>query len=715
MAPVFPRQFHHSPSPPRPPKEIPAIPVPVTRLISARIFFELFAGTICIFVLGVFFWKLGRCLRRFTRGKVLGNGKATGTRYAKTWYGWVPLQRHEAAKNIFRKCWGKLREWTAWKTTRADYRWVWWDPDQKAHDEYRHRRRLFRWLPKCLRSKNYTTADTIWNRGPPGQHMPTPRDQSAAMTEASQYAQLYRTPGEEYEAPENMNNEDSSLRIRRSRSPFFSTTSIDGWREESFHNSFPRRRDLLAHGSQLPFERRRLFWSLHQQNHNPRNNVPFLDVPGCKPVSPQDVFMPGPILVETPPHREQSIATWKTSSTTETYFTPDTIRGLRYSRKYQVWSARMQLEPSNQPRHNHLGFQEPPGTPISDMLASHSSENSMPSGSLSRLRRVFNEHPLREGSTQSVSNLRQNHITARALTTKAQNKSSEANVPQPMPALCGENRELSSTNMLAQSHLSSSHHATRSPLAPEKSELGKSKGAKGQDSAKKPLRRTKRKRSPLPIEYLSDWEIRWVDNLDRKLEWHLDQLTPGRRPFHFPLLANHWLNKKTWMVIDPVSRIPIDNKRQWGDPRFNKPYPAPRWESKPKYPAAAHIAHTPRIDSWRIAINRQRRASGMRDAVRSLKWFDGSVDEPPDGIIDPASWILRKPPQGFGMSSHQRNAYYEGGAGWQEKLSDWQRIRRGYRVRKVIHEGRVNRTRVKELVIGIGRSCQTVASKGAEA
>ena len=230
--------------------------------------------------------------------------------------------------------------------------------------------------------------------------------------------------------------------------------------------------------------------------------------------------------------------------------------------------------------------------------------------------------------------------------------------------------------------------------------------------ARKHLRRNKPRRIPTPLESLSNWETRWVDNLDRKLEWHHDQLIPGKRPFHFPLLPNHWLNRRTWTVIDPASRVPLEKKRLWGDPRFSVPYPAPRWESKPKYPAVGHkAAHTPRIDSWRVAVNGQRRTSGIREVVKAVDLFDDSVDEPPDGTIDPACWVLRKPPQGFGMSAKQGETYYEGGAGWQEKLNDWQRVRRGYRIRRAIHDGRVNRTRVKEIATGISRPCRKAASK----
>ncbi|KAJ5550382.1 hypothetical protein N7535_001680 [Penicillium sp. DV-2018c] len=189
-------------------------------------------------------------------------------------------------------------------------------------------------------------------------------------------------------------------------------------------------------------------------------------------------------------------------------------------------------------------------------------------------------------------------------------------------------------------------------------------------------------------------------------------MTPGQKPYHFALLANHWLNKETWLVYDPVSRVSNDARRKLGDPRFNVPYPLPDWSPRPKYPVVKRRrAQIPRIDSWRAAVNKQRRISGVRDAIRTITLYDESAEEPPDGHIDPGCWVLPKPPQGFEMSTAQKNAWYEGGAGWQEKLEDWQHVHRGYRVRKALHEGRVNRNRLKEVASQVRRCCRTASGK----
>ncbi|RAL13822.1 uncharacterized protein BO97DRAFT_387765 [Aspergillus homomorphus CBS 101889] len=203
---------------------------------------------------------------------------------------------------------------------------------------------------------------------------------------------------------------------------------------------------------------------------------------------------------------------------------------------------------------------------------------------------------------------------------------------------------------------------------------------------------------------LGDCDVQLIDDLNRRLKWLSNQLSPGRRPYHFALLANHWLNTETWIVIDPPTRISIDARRRLGDPRFNDPYPAVDWTPRPKYPKTQRkTANVPKINSWRAAVNRNRKACGFDDVIKGVELFEGSADTPPDGKVDPACWILRKPPQGFSISSRQGTVFYEGGAGWQETLDDWQKVRRGYRIRKAIHEGRVNRKRAKEIALGITR------------
>lgn len=715
MAPVFPRQSHQIPSPPRPPKEEPATPVPVTKHISVKVFFELFAGTFCIFVLGVLFWKLGRCLRRFTRGKVLRKGKTTGMRYARTWYGWVPLQRHEATKNMFRNCRVKICEWTAWKSARADYSWVWWDPGQRAYEEHRRKKAQFRWLPEFLRSQSFTTADTMWNHDTQGQCANTLKGhQPAAVTEAPRDIRIVHRTSVRPESSENTNPLEARFGQRKRQHGYPTTPFINGDLpcEGATYKSFPRKQDSSTDRSHLPLRKDKMFLSSDQPIEKHRGMILFLDGNGYGPVSQQ---------IDPPVHqslaniyrqrkREQENTTrksWDTYNSSRARF-----RVLWLSRKYQVRTAKMQLNASNPSKYNQGGLQEPPGTPTTDTLGSYESGDSQLFRSFGR-RQGGIGHFSSDRSSQGTRGFQQSQPIERTITAKTIDKDSRfLTFPHGAPLL-PSSRDISSQRCFSSSLFGSRCGNTSSP--PERPTLSKTRAIKGKWPETLGLRFGSIKQEPIPTQDLSQWEIRWVDNVDRKLEWHVNQLSPGRRPFHFPLLANHWLNKRTWVIFDPASRVPIDNQRQWGDPRFNMPYPAPCWEAKPKYQAVGHkLAHKPRIDSWRVAINGQRRASGIRNLIRTVELFDDSIDDPPDGMIDPASWLLRKPPQGFLTSAKRDSIYYEGGRGWQEKFRDWQRVRHGYRIRKMIYEGRANRTRVKELATSISRPCRSAASKAIE-
>ncbi|KKK19337.1 hypothetical protein ARAM_006013 [Aspergillus rambellii] len=128
---------------------------------ALKVLLELFVGTICIFVLAVLFWKLGQFFRAFTKGKVLKQGNLPTTRYAKTWYGWVSLKQHEANKNFFRNVWCRIRKLSSWRSSKADYQWVWWDPGQKNFETYNEKRTALRCLPKRARSYACPKASSI--------------------------------------------------------------------------------------------------------------------------------------------------------------------------------------------------------------------------------------------------------------------------------------------------------------------------------------------------------------------------------------------------------------------------------------------------------------------------------------------------------------------------------------------------------------------------
>lgn len=717
MAPIGPRQIHSlTPSTPRAPKGPSTKPVPVTKSIDSTVFGELFAGTVTIFVLAVLFWKVGKFIRSFNRHKVLGEGKSPKTRYARTWYGWVSLETHEHNKEIFRKILRKLREWTAWKSTRTDYRWVWWDPGQKALEERRRNGKLLRWLPECFKSYDFRTADEIWNPGPPVEC-------HGALAD-----------------PTGLDPPHPADTLRR--------------RRKCASMTLPQK-DLEAHGQQVGSSSTAISACSLQglpANHlspggcegdigaNKKLSSPFSEVPNH--VRSLPVLWPNQALARRIPlnpilktarfqRHSESSAGLSSLRISEAHSFEKTQNKPRHSTtrlnsvasrprnslRYRVWSAQMQVKARRPALFDLRDSSGPPGTPMTSVLASHISTQSgvdneagnqdpndgkLPKRPTERLSLASPESQVAAAKQDQVSNAmlaeygkaKYNTVpfrshTAAAKLLKAHLESSQASpsIPalkrSPRPRLRQVNGIWPfSENTRPRSHTSKCHDG-------------------------QPLETMRN-----PLDGLSDWEVRLMDGLDRKLVWMFNELTPGQKPYHFAMLANHWLNRETWLVIDPVSRVSTDHRRQWGDPRFNVPYPEPSVTARPKYPVAVRKpAHTPRIDSWRAAINRQRKVSGVREIVRAVDLFDGSAEEPPDGKIDPASWLLPRPPQGYGMSTTQKNAWYEGGAGWQEKLGDWQQISRGYRLHKALHEGRVNRNYVKGVATQVGRSCRTASVK----
>ena len=727
MAPLHRRQTQHFIPPPRPPKGPPGTPVPVTKLISIKVFFLLFLGTVGIFVVGVFFWKIGTFIRLFTQDRVLGGGKPATARYAKTWYGWVPLARHEANKRLLKKCFGKIRQWMEWKSSHTDYRWVWWDPGQNETEKhYGIRRAALRWLPKWLMSYDFPTADSIWNPGPPTAYPevtndhkenrnPRDKDIQADSERDSLMSGGLRTP---YQGI----NVDGSAAIPEP--PAIIQPSQGAW-DRYFSAApiiYPIPHLILAGLVPILCSRKiTVPLGLKQFGYASQIQHSAFESAESEPTLRRTVSLPSMLNPMQKPRRPSK--QFDRSSESERSVADDSFRAFsisketRLSRKYKAWAARMQIQTFEGPKSRSGGYSGRPGSPISELLKSFSSEQSVSSG------------PLRGSSLQSDSieedPMDQNHDSTIGCRTNAfRQQTSQSHVPHANFHVAGRSSirsSFASRHSVANSPRLLSPNISRArPLAAREPNCVTQsdclrRNIHGQRrvtfQAPEDVKVHRSARRPVPLRQLSDPEVRLIYDLDRRLEWLQNELDPGRKPFHFATLANHWLNRETWVVYDPVSRVSTDVRRRYGDPRFNVPFPDPKSEPrKPKYPVTPRKrAHTPRIDSWRLAVNKERKSAGLQDFLKAIEIFDGSADEPPDGKIDPASWILRRPPQGFEMSTKQKNAYYEGGAGWQETLSDWQKVRRGYRIRKAIHEGRANRTRAKEIVSGIGKVYRTTA------
>jgi hypothetical protein len=726
MVPLDTRQFHSfSPSTPGYGKETPGRPVTVHTFIDPTIFIELFTGTVGIFIFAVLFWKLGKFFRSLTRHRVLRDGKLTTTRYARTWYGWVPAEIHERNKAFLRKTFRYIREWLSWESPRTDFQWMWWDPGLEAMEERRAKRKRVKLLPEFL--KSYEEM--------PAMHVPYPRSSiechgALANSHESESSQLIGLAPEWDDIAEPLprisfnehqfeNSTASSISLEMFTPPSRAhTRSSDDRPEGSLRVDGRMVRQLLTlptNIQSLPFSTnsrrgpgKRASWAGENTSQTRVRRLSNLSV------------------VQNSIHAtELSSGSGVQQSFQRTPEAPKPVfPGARLaSQKYRAWSAQMQAKATGLAQPYLRDSSGPPGTPLTALLASYLSEQSAcdaflePSNEASLgARQPFAKIHL----TSSHGPLHQEKRGNRATSIDMDTKYAKFNT---VPARF---RPPKKPEFLTARTSNQLRHSWQDADTPRRQKPGIQK-TWGQPRRARARARNRYATLPICIDgcmdgvseneqvsiaKLSDWEVRLIDQLNRKLGWVYNEMTPGQKPYHFALLANHWLNRETWLVIDPISRVSIDNRRQWGDPRFGSPNTQSDRIQRPKYPATVRKrAHLPRIDSWRAAVNKQRRVSGIRNAIRTVELYEDSAEEPPDGHIDPACWILPKPPQGFEMSTRQKNAWYEGGAGWQEKLADWQQVRRGYRLHKIVHQGRANRNRVKEVASQVQRGCRTASLK----
>lgn len=174
---------------------------------------------------------------------------------------------------------------------------------------------------------------------------------------------------------------------------------------------------------------------------------------------------------------------------------------------------------------------------------------------------------------------------------------------------------------------------------------------------------------------ISDVEWHFVDTLDRHLEWLANECRPGQRGFKFPVLPKNWINNGKWLVYTNPCGASVEYMRRYAQCDFS----AGEFEEidcrKSLTTISRRRVRAESIESWRAAINRARRQHDMA-GVHSVEIFMSSTEDTPDTVIDPANWILRRPPQGFDMPSRQKTAYWYGGIGEWAKLEEWQAIDR---------------------------------------
>ncbi|PGG95564.1 hypothetical protein AJ79_09983 [Helicocarpus griseus UAMH5409] len=733
--------------PPRPANGPPGEAVPVSSFISLKTFLAIMIATVCIFVLTVYFWKFGSFLRQFSIHKILG-GNNKYVRHAKTWHGWVPLDEYEAKRAQRKELYKKFRQKMAWRSAHADYRWVWWDPDGVEIEKHFEEQKAIRWIPRWMKSYEHEQADLILASGATKSH-------TAYSEKCPSEANAKKSPNLQISRGVSTRVVKARRKVTARRTPI----SLDGYCDNvippglydslsrtfgrnaeyrvapwmSRSDIFPKRRPQSTSAPRALQRRLRVCVSV---SHLPssRGEVDATSISRVRRKCASEGCQQNEVQIILSSRAQPS--SFRSSTSTSKEHTRPLVPKVAMaaekslSWKYKSWAAKMQVRHFERTPPNLHGLVGRPGSPLSGILnamassgqqsefseqylrtavQSVSSESLIigPKGArtstLSLLappkRRGFPDLGTSHNSEVSldVAPLDGNWDINRSQLPHDKNPANQSDRP------CDFNEHNSQLAIMPPSVIDS---FPREPLQPVQNKTV---------SFRLPKSHHKTRAEPWigPRSKISNSEIRLIDDLDRRLEWLSNEVDPGRKPFHFLLLANHWLNRSTWYVLDPVSRVSAADRRMYGDPRFNRPLPEPKkGAGKTKYPVQhREKIHAPRLDSWRLAMNGARQSSGAREFLKAVELFDGSADEPPDTAIDPASWLLRRPPQGFGMSNKQSNAYYEGMGGWCEKLDDWQNVCRAYRARRVIFEGGGNRRRMKEVARTATRPCRKVIKK----
>ncbi|OJD25065.1 hypothetical protein ACJ73_03570 [Blastomyces percursus] len=736
--------------PPRPANGPPGEAVPVTSFFRWKTLLWIMIATICIFVLTVYFWKFGAFLRRFTSHRIL-NGNPESTRYAKTWHGWVPLDEYERKKAWRKEKFKKFRRSVAWRSSHADYNWVWWDPKGAAMEQHFEDQKRIRWLPCWLKSYEHEKAALI------------SKAHAGNQTTRSSDGNIKRKPGLRHSMKISAQVIKSRNRQLRSRLPLYLDGYSDGIIPSMLYNSLSR--TSAKRGPYPSLSSRGAVRLRHGMVISPpavlNQQIPKPDFPHCglrrcaslsglpQNLGTVDIRYSPEVRRKTVSEGFQEDAVHSTLSSR--LYEPrlrrviptdegqinvgpqaEVTTGKSLSWKYKAWAAKMQIHTFEQsPRYLH-GLVGRPGSPLSGILKAMSS-----SGHHSEFSEHYNDVPAHNhGSGVSVAGIStpvasKLHVLAPRIQRRAPrvHTSDISDASLDIHSVDGSldvgrsplTQNINQDNTMRHSCNYNTKHVQRQSLLPHekagislKQPLHPTENKAVTFQLSKPRQNAKNGSWANPRPRLSDYEVELIYDLDRRLEWLSNEVEPGRKPFHFLLLANHWLNRATWIVLDPVSRVSPTERRTHGDPRFNRSLPEPKKDAvKRKYPVQKRVKlHAPRIDSWRLAINGARKSSGIQEFLKAVELFDRSADDPPDAAIDPASWILRKPPQGYERLDKELEVYYEGMCGWWEKLDDWQNVRRAYRARKLVCEGGANRQRMKEVVRNATRPCRIVMKRG---
>lgn len=668
----------------------------VTTRISIHSFFLLLTGTVVIFGLTILVWHLGSFFRRFTRARVIGEKKDGQTRrYAKTWHGWVDLERYEDRQRRKRKWVNRLWVWVGLRKPKGH------GADVSSAEEG---------------LADGTAVRNSSEKAP---------DASFAIDIDTMIRPIR---GRVYRPTFSIGQEELDASIRRQSLPSKTFRAL--------------RRPLSAVGNDRSTSLRRTSQhkSLGDHSQQQQQQPPSPPIqPGMAPtfaaVRKHSQSMPSLVTEanSTSSIRAQSVKSHASESDQEA-LKCDTMaviprkrtvlsaRGSRLhgmgasgakrgrtassffalARQYQMLGAKMQLKPSE--RCPQLeGFAGRPGTPVPTAL-----------------RAMLNL--VKEGLTFDSSSGQDESVDL-APESGVYYRLPETFVKFP-PS--GSQSVLKQMEMVTTDIIMQSDGAKELIPAPQREDKGKGRAVTstgGVPSCHQRSRSKRRRSSPDPnhiirnhIKDLSREEVHLLFNLGKKLEWLCGELEPYRRPAQYLLIFNHWLNRKTWYVYDAPGRVPlpkrveIDLKR-----KRRKTLVSSRHKEQQEKPASMTSQTTMcdhktldehRLKSWRKAVNIARRFSGMETFHKEVEDVLKPVDPTPDGAIDPASWILRRPPQGQG-SQPRGDTWFEGSGGVLETYDHWQRIGkfRGARVKRFLSHGMLFGGDIKLVLAGKRGGC----------
>ncbi|KZF21717.1 hypothetical protein L228DRAFT_283849 [Xylona heveae TC161] len=187
---------------------------------------------------------------------------------------------------------------------------------------------------------------------------------------------------------------------------------------------------------------------------------------------------------------------------------------------------------------------------------------------------------------------------------------------------------------------------------------------------------------------LCSTERDFLAQVDRRLKWLAYELSAGfRGPEDNP--AEGFQKKRhsafAGTNVNAVSRVTERRKLQLTN----------SYESLSsvnfKVPVRRRIL-MPNIDSWRVSVNKFRRMMTGDEQLTTRPQFGSETEEPREGDIDTAAWVLRRPPQGFPTPTAQKQAPLVGRWGKiaieaeppiLEHHYDWERIRRPSTVKRI--------------------------------